>query len=165
MNENLLCDTIEEAVATDSAVDAWCLVNYGASINVNPSVDRDNMAGASQCPLVLVEPVHKIVGNEESEKVHLVDVCVVIYDEEIEPHAAVSNLNIYTGRGNVVALRQLVQDAITDIDLGALVSSPGSVWVRRIESEYLPMEEFGFFGQRMTLEIVEYVTIGGDRLT
>ena len=158
MNENILCDTIEQAIATDGAVNAWCAVNYGRQIQVNPSVDRENMSGAGDCPFVLVEPVFKSVGNEETEKVHQVDVAVVLYDEEIEPHAAIANLNVYTGRSNVVALRALVQEVIVGLDLyGA--------WIRTITSEYLPMEVFGFFGQQLTFEVVEYVTIGGDRLT
>ena len=153
MDLNPLIDNLVSAIATDSAIDAWCRDNYGRGIKVFGNFDVRNPPGEEDCPAVCVYPEEKQYGGRQyADAVTLVD---MVHDPETRNRPGLDNVIEYAGVKNVEALRRLVLEAAVSV-----VEQSDTAGINEIAVDYSTIEWFPFCMAGQTLSIESPYVIG-----
>ncbi len=163
MNINTLLDRICVAVAQDTDIKNWCLLNYGKTHTAYYDLDQRNYPDGSNCPYVFAAPDTKDVGRVKSVREQSVEVgCLVdasahSTDATFEADDDIPNLYRFPGSKRIEEFRKLVETAIMGIDIGnASWSVVGTI--------YDTIGSYPYIKAEMQFELIETVTLGSDPL-
>jgi len=120
MNINTLLDNLAQAIADDQDLQAWCQVNYGKVHQVSVAYAGYLPGDEIQCPLVVIYPVSKAVGQDLSEKQHRFGIECNLFGTAEVTYASDNIRKIKTVE-DVESFRKLVEQAVLEADVGRCV--------------------------------------------
>lgn len=150
---NTLIDALCTAIAEDSSVQSWGHTEYDQGVTVFENMDPQDEQQGEQCPMVIVYPMMKSGGLSQGNKVHVVGIACVVYDENKDE--SVQDVVRFRGGRNVETLRGLVVEVIKQ-------NIPSALHIEAIVTEYNTIEQFPFVSCGMDLTLTEEKLIGQD---
>jgi len=104
-----LCAEIRNAIATDSALLAWCVAQFGKSPSVWVGIDEENPPAASQYPVIALLKIDQIRGGSKDENVWELTLGIAVSNNGIVTSGITYT---YTGMLQAETLRELAEDSI-----------------------------------------------------
>jgi hypothetical protein len=153
MNITTLLNAIRDAVAADTALADWADQTYGvSSVTVRKGVNLQDPPTVANCPMVVLYPLSKTVGQRRAQKEHVIHVECCVHDDGA---TVTGNVTEYDGLDRLEALRKQVEDIIAAVDIGNLE-------IASIDIEYEAIEFFPFISAVMAITMTETNTLGCD---
>ena len=143
------------AVAEDDDVRSFSTITYGHECTVMENMDAREPPLPEECPIVIFFPVSKQTGTASLQKVFIVGVSVLVYDDS-KP-VDIENVTSFTGGRTVETLRRLILAAI----LNALKSLT-VLHLEKVDMDYNPIDQYPYNDIAMELTITAEQVIGGD---
>jgi hypothetical protein len=139
-----LTENIVTAIATDTAIAAWCSSAYGRVQTVQLGVDLDRLPEQDSYPIVVVTPLSSREGRAlDVESADYVVTCGIVDDAG---PVTVGRTVIFNQIADLDSFRRLVLTAIEGADM-----SGG--YVAEVEAENDPVELFPIFSTNMIVRI------------
>lgn len=146
---NTLLTSIRDAVANNAAIKAWTQLTYAKDHKVFVGIDTRNPPGESDCPCVVLSPVHKLGGGNQDVIVHDFMVSCEVINED---STVTGNITEYAGVQEIETFRQKVLDAANTI----------SDRIVKVGTDYEAIMFFPSFMCDMQISIEEETEFGDD---
>ncbi len=150
---NTLLGLFTSLIASDSGITTWANTNFSQDVLVLENCDSRDLPEKDDCPLVIVYPVSKVSGLNQSNKNHILGVSCVVYEDGKTTNA--KGVIRFDGGRLVEELRKLVSELIT-------TNMPAGCHLESLKIEYDVIEQFPYVSANMQLEITQEKLIGQD---
>lgn len=150
---NDLIAALAAAVASDPTVRAWATEEYGRDLTVMENCDPRNDPGEESCPLLILYPLTKSGGLNQSNKTHVIGFSCVVFDDGLSE--SLEGVIRFNGGRLVEWLRELVVTVIRS-------NIPSGIHIESIFTEYDTVEQFPYVSVGMELTLTQKKIIGQD---
>jgi len=151
---NTLLSLFGDKIKSDSDLSSWANTIYGRDLFVLENCDSRDLPKETDCPLVIIFPVKKRAGLNQTVKSHVIGVSCVVFDTA----KTTSGAGVIRFRGGrfVEDFRKKVVKVIFD-------NMPSDCHLEDIQIEYDTIEQFPYISANMHFEITQEKLIGyGD---
>ena len=150
---NDLIAVFGSALAADSAVRAWATLAYNRPLTVMENCDPRNDPGEGDCPLVILYPLSKSGGLNQSVKSHVIGLSCLVFDDGMPE--SLEGVTRFTGGRLVEELRELAVTVIRE-------NVPSGIHIESIHTEYDTIEQFPYVSAGMEITFTQEKLIGQD---
>lgn len=148
---NDLIAVLAAGIAGDTAVQAWADLKYDRPLTVMENCDPRNDPGEGDCPLVILYPLSKSGGLNQSDKTHVIGFSCVVFDTGMP--VSLEGVTRFTGGRLVEEMRELAVAAIRS-------SLPAGLHIESILTEYDTIEQFPYVSAGMEITFTQKKILG-----